>query len=108
MPAELTRDAGENGLLGSGSIGRTFCGCWLQVSQVPSSSETRSRLSLKRVVSLSLSPGTGLGIGDEGLGLGPGSTGLSDLAYCAFAANANMAISEHRNRKRIGCMRSWF
>src|SRR4051794_18572347 len=100
MPAELTREAGENGLLGSGSIGITFCGCWLQVSHVPSSSETRSRLSLKRAVSVSLRPGTGLGTGEEGLGLGPGSTSLSHFGYCAFAVDAEMAIKEHRNMIR--------
>src|SRR6266700_5780783 len=106
MPAELTREVGENGLVGSGSIGKTFCGCWLQVSHVPSSSDTRSRLSLKSAVSLSLSPGTGLGTGDEGLGRGPGSTNLSHFGYCAFVAAAQMAITEHRNRIRRICMRT--
>jgi len=51
MPAELTRPRGEKGLFGSGSVGSWFCGCCAQVSQVPSSSETRSKLSTNSAVS---------------------------------------------------------
>ena len=73
IPAEFTRKRGENGLFGSGSIGGTPCGCWAQVSQEPSSSETRRRLSLKRAASFWFRPWTGVGMAEEGLGRGPGS-----------------------------------
>ena len=73
MPAEFTRPAGEKGLSGEGSMGKTPCGCCAQVSQVPSSSETRRRLSLKSASSLMFNPGTGFGITDAGFGRGPGS-----------------------------------
>src|SRR5215470_2682480 len=76
MPAELTRAVGEKGFPPGnvcGSLGGTFCVCCEQVSHVPSSSETRSRLSLKRAVSLVSKPGTGFGTVLAGLGRGPGS-----------------------------------
>src|ERR1700761_950427 len=57
-------------------MGNTFCGCWLQVSQVPSSSDTRNRLSMNSADSFALSPGTGLGTGLAGFGRGPGSCAL--------------------------------
>src|SRR5215469_14854959 len=97
MPAEFTNVVGENGLLGSGSIGGTFGGCCEHVSQEPSSSETRSRLSLNSAVSFSFSPDTGFGTGDCGLGRGPGSCALKMLRLfwptrMMLAANANMAV----------------
>src|SRR5215471_21386285 len=83
MPAEFTSDCGDNGLSGSGSIGETFGGCCELVSQEPSSSETRRRLSLNNAVSFSFSPGTGFGTGDCALGRGPGSCALKVmLLFC--------------------------
>src|SRR5579863_8153064 len=83
MPAEFTSFRGENGLLGSGSIGGTFGGCWAHVSHEPSSSDTRSKLSLNRAVSLSFSPATGLGIIVAGFGRGPGSLALNIRSFSA-------------------------
>src|SRR5215510_6203401 len=80
MPAELTSRRGEKGFFGSGSMGGTFGGCCEQVSQEPSSSDTRRRLSLKRALSLSVKPGMGLGMVDAGFGRGPGSCALNRAA----------------------------
>src|SRR5579859_6193799 len=77
MPAEFTSFKGENGFFGSGSMGGTACGCCAQVSHVPSSSETRRRLSLKRAASFAFKPGTGFGIAVAGFGRGPGSLALN-------------------------------
>ena len=63
--------------LGRGSMGETFCGCPAQVSQDPSSSETRSRLSMKSAFSLVFKPGTAFGIAETGFGRGPGSFALN-------------------------------
>src|SRR6266700_2278097 len=76
MPAEFTSLSGEKGLAGSGSMGGPFCGCWLQVSHVPSSSETRRRLSLNKAGSLSLSPKTPFGTGERGPTHGARSSAL--------------------------------
>ena len=67
-------------------MGGTACGCCAQVSQVPSSSETRRRLSLNRAASLAFRPGTELGIIVAGFGRGPGSLALK------FGGNI---LSEH-------------
>src|SRR5690348_12995030 len=103
MPAEFTSPDGENGLFGSGSIGGTFGGCWPQVSQEPSSSETRRRLSLNSAVSFSLNPGTALGIGDAGLGRGPGSCALKEAApfWATTAALTITARTKITRAKRL-------
>src|SRR4029077_444062 len=92
MPAEFTSDVGENGLFGSGSDGSTFWGCCTHVSQEPSNSETRNRLSLNSAVSLSFNPGTGTGIAVAGFGRGPGSLALNhECSFCASMADVPTA-----------------
>src|SRR5262249_7222046 len=72
----------------SGSIGATFGGCCEQVSQEPSSSETRSRLSLNNATSFLLSPSTDFGTGEAGFGRGPGSFALNRAAlFCPSTAD---------------------
>src|SRR6478735_8487250 len=91
MPAEFTSFKGENGFLGSGSIGGTACGCCAQVSHVPSSSETRRRVSLKRAASLAFRPGTGLGMAVAGFGRGPGSLALNSAeTFCVSRVDASI------------------
>src|SRR5437868_14262669 len=92
MPPAFPRDGGENGLLGSGSMGRVFCGCCAQVSQEPSDSDTRNRLSLNSAVSLSLSPATGTGMADAGFGRGPGSLALNHERW-PWASMADVPIT---------------
>src|SRR5215475_1503928 len=94
MPAEFTSNCGENGLFGSGSTGGTLGGCCAHVSQEPSSSETRKRLSLNKAVSFSFNPGTGLGTGDSGLGRGPGSLALKRALFCASKVVATIPVSK--------------
>src|SRR5215475_6261346 len=84
IPAEFTSFSGENGFFGSGSIGGPFWGCCAHVSQEPSSSETRSRLSLNNASSLALRPGTGFGMADAGFGRGPGSLALNAVDVVIF------------------------
>src|SRR5215510_6203364 len=67
MPAELTSRRGEKGFFGSGSMGGTFGGCCEQVSQEPSSSDTRRRLSLKRALSFVIKAWMGIGNGGRGV-----------------------------------------
>src|SRR5579871_2380027 len=99
MPAEFTSFDGENGLDGSGSLGGTFAGCVPHVSQEPSSSERRSRLSLKSAVSLAFNPGTGCGMVDSGFALGPGSFALKRCPKTAGAAARSRPVAKTLSTK---------